>query len=359
MGPLEASAVDESGSAALDFACRRAAEFVAQLPWPTHKRRWKSASGSGPRYLLDARRWLDDDHDNKDETVTDSQMVSRGDGLALPRALALNRFDVRCPGVHKLTRLARPESKDARRALESRLGQAIFVTDDFAYTVGEIAEGSPVELGCDFDRLVHQFDLREALALQARERGFGAWFGRGGELHVVGLPGGRTIDGIVVQRRLRLRLTAEEDQTSLTGRHGTRWITAALSDPTVRSRAVGETAVCLSDGHPRRGEVVRSDGSATILRVGSDEIEVASSDYVISASAAYVRRHHGPQTLQNLQIASGSMTTRGQRNRYAVKDRFAALLEDMDALGWAISLGFDRAAVIEREWTEIRVQEGT
>lgn len=291
--------------------------------------------------------------------MTDNQVVARGDGLVLPRALALNRFDVRCPGVHKLTRFTRPESKDARRALEARLGVALFVTEDFAYAAGEVAEGSLVELGCDFDRLIHQFDLREALARQARELGFRAWFGRGGELHVVGLPGGRTIDGIEVQRRLRLRLTAEEDQTTLTARHGTRWITAALSDPTVRSKAVGETAVRLTDGHPRRGEVLRNDGSSAVLRVGGDEIEVASSDYVISVSAAYVRRHHGPQTLQELQIASGSMTSRGQRNRYAVKDRFEALLEDMDALGWAISLGPDRAAVIEREWTEIRVQEGT
>jgi hypothetical protein len=153
-------------------------------------------------------------------------------------------------------------------------------------------------------------------------------------------------------------LTAEERQTSLTARHGTRWITAPLSESNVLARAVGETAVRLNPGYPQRGEVVRCDGATVVVRAGVDEVEAATSDYALSASAAYVRRHHGSQTLQDLQVASGSMTSRGQRNRYAVKDRFQALLEDMDALGWTFALGPNRTAVVERDWTEIRVQEG-
>jgi hypothetical protein len=88
--------------------------------------------------------------------VNDGPIVARSDALALPRALALNRFAVSCPGVHKLTRLLRPESKDARRALETRLGKTIFVSGNDAYASGETQEGTLVELSCDFDVLIHQ-----------------------------------------------------------------------------------------------------------------------------------------------------------------------------------------------------------
>jgi hypothetical protein len=40
--------------------------------------------------------------------------------LELPRALALNVLELRCPGVHELTRLSRPESRDARIDLRQR-----------------------------------------------------------------------------------------------------------------------------------------------------------------------------------------------------------------------------------------------
>lgn len=285
-------------------------------------------------------------------------MTSRDhdEDIGLPRGLALNRFVVRCPGVHLVTRLPRPESRDARRDLERRLGVTLFVTADHAYASGEVADGNTVEVSCDFDPLLHQFDLREALARQAGARGFRVWFARGGELHVAGLPGGRVIDGIDLQRRLRIRLTADEGATSLSARHGTRWLTASLADATVGARAVGESAVRLSEGWPSRGEVLAVDGDALTLRTSGESVEVLAADYATTASAAYVRRHHGPQTLKALQVASGSMTDHGQRNRYAVKDRFAALIDDMGALGWTVDVGV-RQAVVEQEWAEIRVQE--
>ena len=278
------------------------------------------------------------------------------DGLGLPRGLALNRFTVECPGVHRLTRLPLQESRDARRDLQRRLGASLHTTKDYAYASGEFAEGSTVEVACDFDWALHQFDLREALARQADARGFRVWFARAGELHVVGLPGGRVIDGVDLQRKLRIRLTADEEGATLSARHGTRWLTASLVDAAVAARAVGESAVRLSDGWPSRGQVVAVAGDTLTLRVGGDDIEAIAADYAITASAAYVRRHHGTQTLKALQVASGSMTDAGQRNRYAVKDRFAALIADMGALGWTIDVG-GREAKIEQEWAEIRVQE--
>lgn len=280
-------------------------------------------------------------------------------GPALPRALALNRFAVRCSGSHRVTRLPRPSTLEGRREVEDRLGQAIFVAGPVAYAAGEVAGGTVVEVNCEFDWLLHQFDLRAALKRQAGRRGFRAWFGRGGELHVAGLPGGQEIDRIQLQRRLRLRVSTDEGngETALTARHGTCWVTGTLDEPAVQRCAVGEMAVRLTEGTPRRGEVARAEGDELVLRVGDQDLMVDAHGYAVTASAAYVRRHHGGEVLRELQVASGSITVRGQRNRYAVKDRFEALLEDLGALGWTIDLREGHTAIVECAWTEIRIQE--
>ncbi len=129
----------------------------------------------------------------------------------LPRAPALNSFRLRCPGVHHVTRLPLPESREARRELERSLGISIFAGQKAAYAAGEVeaAGASVVELACDVERGLHLFDLRAALASQARQRGYHAWFGFGGELHIAGLPGEERIDEIIVQRRLPLRVVDE------------------------------------------------------------------------------------------------------------------------------------------------------
>jgi hypothetical protein len=57
-------------------------------------------------------------------------------------------------------------------------------------------------------------------------------------------------------------------------------------------------------------------------------------------------------------MLSGSLTAAGKKNRYAVKDRYKALAEDMEQFGWTIAMPAERQAVIERAWTEIRIQEG-
>lgn len=240
--------------------------------------------------------------------------------------------------------------------MQRRLGARLHNTKDYVYAASELSEGSIVDVACDFDWGLHQFDLREALARQAAARGFRVWFARGGELHVAGLPGGRVIDDIDLQRKLRIRLTAGADGATLSARHGTRWLTASLADAAVAARAMGESAVRLSDGWPTRGEVRGVAGKTLTLRAGQEDVEVGAADYAVTASAAYVRSHHGTETLKALQVASGSLTEQGQRNRYAVKDRFTALVEDMGAIGWTIDVG-GRQAVVEQEWAEIRVQE--
>src|SRR4051794_14409207 len=94
--------------------------------------------------------------------------------MSLPRALAVNLFELTCPGVHELTRLPRPESREARIEVQRAVGQTLYVTKDFAYAAGslDVPGASVVSVGCDFDRQLHLFDLRERLGWHASHRGF-------------------------------------------------------------------------------------------------------------------------------------------------------------------------------------------
>ena len=267
-------------------------------------------------------------------------------------------LELRCPGVHELTRLPRPDSRDARRELQRQLGQTLFVTSDFAYASGAVDApgGSAVALSCDFDRELHLFDLRERLAAHARSRGFDVWFGRGGEMHVAGLPGGTVVDGITVERRLRVRIVEDAQlRTALVARHSTRW-TADLADPAVVAGAVGERVNRRGPGSPRAGTIIRGAGDSLVIDADGAEVEVPAADYVLAVNSAYIRRHHGADTLQAVLVAAGSLTRTRQRNRYAVKDRFVAMGESLVALGWSFDVGGGRTAEVMPALAEIRVQ---
>jgi hypothetical protein len=280
----------------------------------------------------------------------------------LPQSLVLNSFGLRCPGVHHVTRLPRPESREARRALERELATSLFAGEKSAYAPGEVTVpgGHVVDLACDAEAGLHVFDLRAAIAAQARHRGFTAWFGFGGEIHVIGLPGEQRVGSIVVQRRLRLRVLEEgwdEPETRVVARQRTRWLVAGtLADPDVSKLAIGESAERLDGRGPSRGEIVSFEGDDVVLRNRGRDERFPSADYALRASSSFVRRHHGAGTFRALQVASGSLTQSGKKNQYAVKDRFGALVEDLHAIGLEIEMPGGRQAVIEPSWVEVRVQ---
>lgn len=283
--------------------------------------------------------------------------------LELPRGLALNSFRVICPGTHRLTRLPRPASKEARSNLERSLGQVLFLKEEFAYAAAataSIPDSIALDLECNFDRALHLFDLRSCISAQASRKGFDVRFRRGGEINITGLPGDIQIDGLVVQRRLRLRVVEEGSvdlETWIVGRHDTRWlVVGSLSDTEVRDRAIGEMAERIGGTGPARGEVVSVTNEVVTLRVGSEEVTAISSNYTLTVHSGYVRRYYHPDTMTKLQVISNALTPTGQRNRYAVKDRYKAFADDMEQLGWTILMPVDRKAIIERAWTEIRIQ---
>jgi hypothetical protein len=263
-----------------------------------------------------------------------------------------------------MTRFPKPAGRDERRKLERSIGHPIYQSGEYGYTSlqATVRGGESFEFECDFDRRLHLFDLRSFIADRLESQKLKVRFAFGGELHITGLTGGIELDGLNVQRRLRLRVVEYDppgQDSWIVGRHDTRvFVAGSLSNAVIRDRAVGEMAEPIDGAGLPRGEVVRVSETEVILRAGSAEVPVNPSDYTLSVRSSYVKRYHKPQTMSKLQVIAGSLTESGQRNRYAVKDRYLSLIDAMDQVGWMIPMSSDRTAIIEREWTEIRIQVG-
>jgi hypothetical protein len=94
-----------------------------------------------------------------------------------------------------------------------------------------------------------------------------------------------------------------------------------------------------------------------ILRHHGRDDRLPAADYALTANSGFVRRRHGAVVLRALQVASGSLTRSGLKNQHAVKDRFAAVVDDLQAVGLEIDMPGGRQATIEPTWIEVRVQE--
>jgi hypothetical protein len=68
---------------------------------------------------------------------------------------------------------------------------------------------------------------------------------------------------------------------------------------------------------------------------------------------------YGSDVFIALQVASGSLTHSKRKNLYAIKDRFTAAATGLAAVGHRLPMPNGNGAVIEQEWTEVRVQESS
>jgi hypothetical protein len=281
--------------------------------------------------------------------------------LELPRDLVLNAFEVLCPGDHRLTRVT-VSGKEERRSLSERYGLRLYGDPPYAYASGQVAlpRGQTLQLSCDEDRQLHVWDVKEALAAHCVSSGLRAHFGRAGELVVVGFPDIASVSGIRVLPRLRVRLDEDGIAPSrmlLTARRDVAtWLEGSLADLADGRAALGERATRLRGDGPDSGEVLRFEGDMVVLRVGETERVERSTEFTLVASPGYIFRHRGPDTFRKLQIASGSLSSNGQRNRYAVKDRFSGVAKCLASIGWEFPLSAGAPVKISEEWTEIRVQ---
>jgi hypothetical protein len=288
--------------------------------------------------------------------------------VELPRGLALNSVRVICGGEHLVTRFVKPHnySSEWRRALEAEIGQAVFVGDEFAYASGEInhPKGGVTTVGCDAESgELCVFALRHALVRHARDRGFEAWINAFREVTIAGLLPVRKAGDVIVEPLLVTRVLREGFETGevfLTVRPRSRsYLAGSLATRAHSENFIGETAHRLRGDGPARAKIamLEASGQVKLVARNGDETSWPSDDYSVVATPELIRIHFGPQAWANVQVATGTLTQTKRRNTYAVKDRFIAASTALTKLGPELELPGVAVAIIEREWSEVRIEE--
>lgn len=276
--------------------------------------------------------------------------------------LFVNAYDLVFSGEVTLWRFPRAGGADKREA-EHAAGVSLWAgTDTFWATRGPAgrSDARAVSLSTAEPDGLMLFAARDALVDHANAAGHDAWFGRGGEMHFLGLSASQTADRFVIEPELVIRLAQEQfiDADALAVvRSRTRWRTAdSLANSEVAARASGEYATRVSGDGPRRGLVEAVDGERVLLRVGPSAETVSADDYALVVGSRLVVAWRGSEALRDLNVASGVLTVSNKRNRYGVKDRFAMAGRMLRALQWPISLPGDATLSLGKP-VSIRQQE--
>ncbi len=277
--------------------------------------------------------------------------------------LFVNAYDVAFDGDVTLWRFPRAEGADKRDA-EQAAGVSLWAdTDAFWCTRAPAgtSQARSVTLPTADPSGLMLFAARDAMVEHAHQVGRDTWFGRGGEMHFVGLLASQTADRFVLEPVLVVRLVQEEfvdaDAVAVV-RARTRWRSQEpLTSPEVAARAVGEQAVRLAGAGARRGRVEAVGSDELQLRVGPQVEAVAAADYALIVGSRLVVAWRGSEALRDLNIASGVLTISNKRNRYAVKDRFETAGRMLRGLGWPIPLPGDATLALGRP-VAIRQQDG-
>jgi hypothetical protein len=261
--------------------------------------------------------------------------------------LFVNAYDIAFEGDVTLWRFPRLDGADKRDA-ELNAGVSLWTDADTFWCTRKPAgtsQARSVSLPTADPGGLVLFAARDALIEQAHQAGRDAWFGRGGEMHFMGLLASQTADRFVLEPELVVRLVQEEfvDADALAVvRARTRWRSQEpLASPEVAARAVAERAVRLRGEGPRRGWVEAVAGEEVRLRVGPAVHSLAAADYALIVGSRSVVAWRGSEALRDLNIASGVLTVSNKRNRYAVKDRFETAGRMLRALTWPVPLPGD------------------
>lgn len=311
------------------------------------------------RRRTDAHRGLGDDVDDDPLQAHDQQPRShrsRGapraplvniravgdDGALTVPGLYLNSFGLAIRGDARMFRMEGAATGRTRDEIRDLSGVGVWIEgeDAFSYRQPGALEAAKV-----IDPL-HPIDglslwtVREAIVEHSRSLGFDAWFGRAGELHMIGAIPSATEDRFRIEHGVLMRVTREEfidADAVLTVRHRAAWRYAgALTDTDVAARAVGQSAVRLRGDGPRRGRVARVAGACAILQLSAGEVEVGSEDYTLAVNSRFVASWRGSAVLRRLRVTTGELTVSGQRNRHGVEDRFRLAGDVVRKLGSTI-----------------------
>lgn len=274
--------------------------------------------------------------------------------------MLVNAYPLALDGRIRLWSVPREEDT-TRRDMEARTGTAMF-TEKTRFLAAEQPLGvdaERVEIAASRADALVAFAVRTALVEHGRRVAGEAWSFKG-EAHCVGLQPARRVGSFDVTKELVMRVTVEEfagEVPLLVARRTHRWTWAGtLADAQVQRAAAGAAAVRLAGEGPPRGRVVDASAERVVLRVGGDEVAVASGDYTVRATSALVAAVGGPNALQAMLVASGSLNAQNRKNRYAVRDRFADAARLVDAFGRTVALpGGEGQVTVGDDW--VRVDE--
>lgn len=256
--------------------------------------------------------------------------------------LFLNAYALAFDGSVDMWRLPRSDS-DSKRDLEHELGVALWGERD-AFWAARRPPGKAARVGMSVmdPRGRVLFAVREALIAAADSAGREAWFGRGGEMSVLGLVASQHADRFELQPQLTLRFVQEgylDAPAAILVRAKTRWrCSGSLAQADLHGIALGERAVRLNGSGPRAGLVDAIGPSGLRLRTGPATVDVACEDYALVAGSRLVAAWRGSGVLRDLQVASGVLTESGRRNRYAVHERFRMAGQMVRTLTWPVEL---------------------
>jgi len=288
--------------------------------------------------------------------------------VELPRGLALNSVRIVCPEELVVTRFVKPHdySREWRWRLEALIGQPVFGGDQFVYALGEVdhPKGGVTTVDCDVESgELCVFALRQSLVEQARSSGLEAWVNRFREVTIAGLLPMRQVGEVIVEPQLVMRVVREgfeEKGTFLVVRQRFRsYLAGSLATQGQPTALIGETAHRLRGEGPPRATILEVDpgGKVKLVKRNGEESAWAADDYTVVATPELIRVRYGPQAWANVQVATGTLTPNKRRNTYAVKDRFVAAAEALSKLGSTLEMPGGFVAGIERDWSEVRVEE--
>ena len=251
----------------------------------------------------------------------------------------LNSYGLTPEGTASLYEIDGGLAHRTRDELRELAGTEVWTvgTDAYSYEEPRGLAFSAVKRAISTEDNISTFVLREALIQHARSLGLEAWTGRSREIEIRGLTTAVTEDVFEIEQVLTVRVTSEfyvDTPFLLTARPKARWRSALpLSDATVASHAVGESAIQSSGDGPRRGRIVALNGSTATLLVAGKELEVNADDYKLAVNAGLVSRWRGPSVLSHLRVAGGEYTSEHRRNQHAVADRFKFMGDSVRRLG--------------------------
>ena len=281
--------------------------------------------------------------------------------FALLPGLYVNAHALIDRGPFSVWRPAEPAARGGqRRALSARLGVPVFIEHGEAWCLRR----PPRDAGARREEYVpagrpalHRAAIREGLRELAIGRGFGAWFGFGGEVHCAPSDEPPEVEGPVrIEPVLKLRVVGlgEHGLPALVARFDNPWrFSSSLSDPDLRRVAVGERAVRIAGSGPRSGHVEGFDGEAVLLRAGGVVSPWPDGCYALTASPALVHDviPNATDIVTALYAASRSLLPDGRPNQYALQERqerasiLLARLGDVIVMPAGGSVGIEPAPV--------------